>query len=95
MADFNESGGSGEKMPEQHLKVAVPEGNGYSDPSTVSRIVDHFKQLHIDADFVSENGLPVKTADGAYTVVVSGDARSKRLATITLETHYGLRVSEE
>ena len=52
--------------------VTVPEGNGYSEPSTIGRIVDHFRQLSINADFEMKDSIAVKNTDGSYTLITRG-----------------------
>lgn len=69
--------------------VVVPQGNGYSSPQTMSRVTDHFKQLGLNAEFVSTDGLPVQDEYGAYTLVTK-DAKAEFLAPRLLDTHYGL-----
>jgi len=73
----------------KNFTVIVPEGNGYSDPEAVSRITDHFQQLALNAEFVSENNLPVQDDHGAYTLVTN-DAKAEKLAPTILDSHYGL-----
>lgn len=43
-------------MSKVRMIVSVPDGNGYSDPSTVHRITQHFDELGCKAKFATRNG---------------------------------------
>lgn len=78
-------------MGQQQFRVLVPEGNGYSDPKTVVRIIDHLQQLRLEAGFKCESGIPVKNEEDGYTLL-TGDDRAANLAPAILTRHYGLTV---
>src|SRR3989344_7788888 len=93
--DLNDGADKGEKMGSGVFSVTVPAGNGYSDPAGIPRIVEHFQQLGIDAEFATESGVATKTPEGAYTLTVKGNERAKGLAAQILRRHYGLDVEEK
>jgi hypothetical protein len=75
-------------MCEWTFKVMVPSGNGYSDPTAMLRVVQHFRELKIAAEFKSKDGIPINE-DDEYTMVVK-DNRSADLAMQIVGSHYGL-----
>lgn len=75
------------------MTVHVPDGNGYSDPESVERIEQHFKELGGRAQFRRVYCKPSQDEDCNYTVYAD-DVWAAELAEKVLTGHYGLEITK-